>query len=473
VSTQPLDFSDLGAKPVSKPLDFSDLGGRPVSTPSVDKPKMSLWEQGRQSYEAQKNLPVNQRTQSNLGSSFEGHPENIGEYGVATGGRAAEGAVDISRGNYAMGANKLLQAGGNAIAPMAPLMAASAPVMAARAVAGGYVGQKVAGAGAQIAGATPDQQALSENLGNLVGGFTAASGLPRALLQTPIKNLIAKNPEMLETMLKVLEPRKTAIKILHEQLGKALDVQGASTAAAAETGIADPAEVLKAGGAAPQAGFNDTTQTYVRPNKMGTPQGIQDMLAAAKAGEPVSNRVDAHKVSKTAIGQAINEPAYLSQEPPAPAPKNPKLEMPVVNPDKQPAVNPNRPTSPDPDALAKANRTIKELRDWQRIRDIHDQIEKQLGAGQEELNGWIKGHNQQAAGSEPSLKPTEYTPGAAKGKPQTSGPSEATLMSEGEADVPRVPQSDSDIETLLMKSLRKYGFQHDPATGKMVKISGN
>lgn len=56
-----------------------------------------------------------------------------------------------------------------------------------------------------------------------------------------------------------------------------------------------------------EPGFNDATQTYVRPSRMGTRQGIEDMLVRAKKGGSgdIVARVDAHKVSKTEIGQNV------------------------------------------------------------------------------------------------------------------------------------------------------------------------
>lgn len=48
--------------------------------------------------------------------------------------------------------------------------------------------------------------------------------------------------------------------------------------------------------------------TYIRPRRMGTPQGIADQVAAAKNGKTATtelSRVDQHKITKTAIGKQV------------------------------------------------------------------------------------------------------------------------------------------------------------------------
>lgn len=238
MSTQPIDYAALAKQagavsstPAPSGIDYAALAKQagaissiaPQAQANVPDQKYQQWKQARTAFEA---LPLLQRMKqmllspnsvpdptgpANVPGSFEGHPENIGQYVPATAGRAAEGAVDISRGNLAMGSHKLIQSVMNAAAPMTPIMAAGAPVAAARAIGGGLIGSKLAGATAQGLGATPDQQALASDVGNLGGGFAAASGLPRALLETPIKNLAAKHGE---TLLNVLEPRKALIGMI-------------------------------------------------------------------------------------------------------------------------------------------------------------------------------------------------------------------------------------------------------------------
>src|SRR5262249_368666 len=93
---------------------------------------------------------------------------------------------------------------------------AAKPVMALRALAGGYAGSKIAEGGASLLGADPEQQQLWGDVGNLAGGFTAASGLPRALLETPAKNFAAPNSQLL---LDLLQPRKALIRKVQQVSG--------------------------------------------------------------------------------------------------------------------------------------------------------------------------------------------------------------------------------------------------------------
>lgn len=137
--------------------------------------------------------------------SFEGHPENVAEYIPATAGRAAEGVVDMSRGNLAMGGHKLIQAGTNAALPFAVMAAPAAPLATIRGLGGGYWGGRLGSGLAHAFGATPDQEALSGDIGNLAGGFAASSGLPRALLGTPTRNMLRAHGQ---TILDVMHPKE-------------------------------------------------------------------------------------------------------------------------------------------------------------------------------------------------------------------------------------------------------------------------
>lgn len=103
--------------------------------------------------------------------SFEGHPENIGEYVPATIGNVVQGTKDIAKGNYSRGAHEVIKGAGNAVLPMAPVLVAGAPVAAAGAAAGGVAGQYLAKKGAQAVGATPDQQELAGDVGGIAGGI--------------------------------------------------------------------------------------------------------------------------------------------------------------------------------------------------------------------------------------------------------------------------------------------------------------
>lgn len=111
---------------------------------------------------------------NSLPGSFEGHPENVGEYIPASVGEMAGGASDIASGDIAKGAHRVISGVGNALLPAAPFAAAGAPLVAARAAAGGVIGSKAASGGAELLGATPDQATLAGDIGGLVGGYGGA-----------------------------------------------------------------------------------------------------------------------------------------------------------------------------------------------------------------------------------------------------------------------------------------------------------
>ena len=88
--------------------------------------------------------------------------------------QVVEGIKDVSHGNFAVGGHKIYSGGMITAAPLAPELIAANPMMAARAIVGGYATGKVAGVGSKILGANPDQQQFSEDIGNLAGGMLAS-----------------------------------------------------------------------------------------------------------------------------------------------------------------------------------------------------------------------------------------------------------------------------------------------------------
>lgn len=399
--------------------------------PDLTKAKpLSLYEQARASFIAKK---------GNVGmpGSFEGHPENVGEYVPATAGRAIEGAVDMSRGNVAMGAHKIVQAGSNALAPMAPYAIAGAPVMAARGIIGGMAGGKVAETGAKLTGATDDQANLASDAGNILAGFSAASGLPRALLQTPMKELILKNPDLIHT---ILEPRKAAIKWLGSQIEDRLGVMGGAPAAAEA-----PAFNQSAGGS-PM--FNNQPQINVRPDPnarpsfvtrpaspstvVPTPRNIPIVAPPKSTAVPLldPNRAPLDRQLPAASQPPI--PDYFTQMKMGAGPRGTKLEMPVISPNAEPPMlKPSAAATPK----TKAAQMMDDLRQWDMIRKLHDEMDNQIGMGQDEAQAWMEAHNQKAAGAKVSAD-------AAK--------AQAPIPQESQPEVPTKP---GDIERLLLKTL--------------------
>lgn len=242
-----------------------------------------------------------------LPGSFEGHPENIGEYVPATAGRAVEGAVDMSRGNIAMGAHKMVQAAGNTVAPMTPILVAGAPVAAARAMIGGAAVGKVAGVGAQALGATKDQASVAEDAGNLIGGTAAATGAARALLETPTKVLLAKNKANLEGALDLIfSPKETLKAKLGSMAKEVLSPAEAPTAAASVPGANDPAPApYRMSGSQIQDATTVTPRRILGPDRQLP--AAPEQTAATQAATPAAPPATAKVLKDAGVTQAMKD----------------------------------------------------------------------------------------------------------------------------------------------------------------------
>jgi len=77
-------------------------------------------------------------------------------------------------------------------------------------------------------------------------------------------------------------------------------------------------ELRRGGPGSPPPTTPDTTQTFIRPSRMGTPQGISDMLSSAKSGQSseTTARVEQHKMEKKAIGEEVQAPVPSTPQPP-------------------------------------------------------------------------------------------------------------------------------------------------------------
>jgi hypothetical protein len=110
--------------------------------------------------------------------SFEGHPENIGEWPVAGPGQVGAGVRDITRGEIARGGHEVIAGAGNTMMPFTPFVAVAAPATTARAISGGYIGGRGAEAGARLINLSPEQTQLAGDVGNLIAGGVAAEPAP-------------------------------------------------------------------------------------------------------------------------------------------------------------------------------------------------------------------------------------------------------------------------------------------------------
>jgi hypothetical protein len=116
------------------------------------------------------NDPSSPYFQGGMPGSFEGHPENVGEYIPRTVGEMAGGAADIARGDVARGAHRIISGAGEATLPVAAMVAPAAPLATAKVLAGGAAGAYGAGLAADVAGASEDQRALAGDVGAIIGG---------------------------------------------------------------------------------------------------------------------------------------------------------------------------------------------------------------------------------------------------------------------------------------------------------------
>ncbi|MCU1302373.1 MAG: hypothetical protein JWQ87_2657 [Candidatus Sulfotelmatobacter sp.] len=229
-------------------------------------------------------MPGAQRPSGAMPGSFEGHPENVGEYVPATAGQAYSGAKDMLQGNIAKGGTQMLSAVSNAMLPAAPFVAAAAPVATAANAAIGYGAGKVAKGAAALLGANPEQQEFSEALGSyalpMAGtallnrvGPGAARVLNNAVVRPAAKDFqFGKNPSgalaqegivagSREGALQQVTAKKQE---LGQQIGDALKNSGAGNTIDVAQAVEDPID------------------TAIRKAVMQGDQGLVDQLTAVK-----------------------------------------------------------------------------------------------------------------------------------------------------------------------------------------------
>jgi hypothetical protein len=239
--------------------------------------------------------------------SFEGKPENIGQYVPETVGRAASGVADVSRGNVARGAREMLSGGTNALLPMAPFVVAGAPLAAAvgtgTGLAGSYTAQKVA----ETAGATPDQAGLVGDIGGLVaGGAGAKYGAPAVsrgvsavqdtvgdAFFTPNTNRFdAKRPVELAARTLLNRPETSADQALQNSVDLAVRRAALLRDAKTQAGFLPPM-----GSAAREAGFTPPTVLVPDrpvPSSPLTPESLPGPSTSGKQNllTPIAKRSD-------------------------------------------------------------------------------------------------------------------------------------------------------------------------------------
>lgn len=313
-------------------------------------------------------------------------------------------AIDAAKsGQYSKAANEGIKAGSLIAAPLLPESIAAAPLTAARVVAGGYIANKAGQAVASGAGATPDQAELAGNVTGLIGGAGAGTGAIRAFLETPAKAALGKMASaadgvVSDDVLGMISPRA-----LHglKMLRAAAKVAGSSEDSAGLSAIVKGHQeqigsleellndALSKANALPPEGPTakaiDVPDLRVQPAQQA-PQNLMEARKAAfqrarqqgGAFEVVPpERVTPAAASSTPNGALYNEPI-------------PEQSAQDIYRAKFLQQSQPKPT------------LIDQLKQWDQIRQIHSQLEDQIGKGQDEIQSWMDEHNQEAPGAKPT-----------------------------------------------------------------------
>lgn len=238
-------------------------------------------------------------------SSFEGKPENVGQYVPESGGQVLSGLGDILHGDFARGGHKIISGIGVATLPAAPFGIMAAPIPAAIGMGGGMVGGTIAQKGAQALGATPDQQALAGDIGGLAGGIAAPQATAALRAGASRALLLGKTPE---------GAYESALK-------PSTVIPAAKRAQIVATGLQEGIPVSKAGAEKLQALIDDvnsqigttiaTNPTAPIPRAAAT-RYIPDLKA--KFSQQVSPTADLNAIDATVADFTASHPATLPAE---------------------------------------------------------------------------------------------------------------------------------------------------------------
>ena len=258
----------------------------------------SLYQQGRKAYDA-----VGGKV--DVPGSFEGHPENVGEYVPATAGPIAQGSKNIAQGNVAKGAHQIIGGLSNAALPAAPFFLAGAPVATTiRALAGGAAGTYIGKEGGKALGLSEDQANLAGDVGGMAGGIGAVkAGEPVA---DALEQSAARNYQT------ILNPTKTTTKFQTQKIMPQLLEE--RPVAMTRAGMAE-----KAAGQAEAAGQQVEQAVSGLQGSMRTQPVIDGLenLRQSYQVNGVSLRPEVDSAIDTAQDQlrAISRPAYFNTAP--------------------------------------------------------------------------------------------------------------------------------------------------------------
>lgn len=410
--------------PLTQPVKLDMSTSVPLGGPSDDWLKAHYANYGDTSIEQARQRYNNRGVLDKIGDFMQDH--NI----VDSMTQHAINAIDAGKqGQYARAANESVKS----VAPIAlahiPGQLAVRPLATLAGIGTGAVGGAVTQGIAKSAGASPDQAELAGTVGGILSG-AAGMNAPKAL---PLLGKAAgKLSDAIDPdLLGLFSPRAAAGLRWLSKAGKLANTLGGDSGGLAE--VAQPhidkvtqlsnqlADALSKANAIPPEGptatFKDVPDLRVQPQQQA-PMNLLDMRKAAfmaaqrgAQGEFPVSPLEAAPAQSPAPTKATPNAAIYDEAIPEKTAQQIYAEKFLQKSVPKPTL-------------------LEQLKQWDQIRQIHSQLEDQIGKGQDEIQQWMEEHNQHA-------------PGGKKPVP-------APIV----AEAPRVPQSDADLESLLMKSVQ-------------------
>lgn len=422
MSTPTIDFSKYESQAPAPQIDFSKYESQVLSGPSDEWLKAHYANYGDTSIDQARERYNKRGMLDKIGDFMQDH--NV----VDAMTQHALNAIDAGKqGEYAKAANESMKS----VAPIAlahlPGQLAVRPLATLAGLGTGMAGGAVTQGVAKAAGATPDQAELSGTIGGIISG-AAGMNAPKTL--PLLGKLAGKATDAIDPdLLGLFSPRAAAGLRWLSKAGKVASNLGGDSGGLAE--IVQPhadkitelsqqlAEALSKANALPPEGPTakaiDVPDLRVQPSQQA-PQNLLSKPAATAAPQPQGGTF-----------QVIPPEGAIQES------RLPNMEI-----YKEPMLPP-KPVKPPT--------LLEQLREWDQIRQIHAQLEDQIGKGQDEIQQWMEDHNQQAPGGK---KPS----GAAAQAKERFDAARAKASGTPMPTEPRVPTSDADLEDLLMKSVQ-------------------
>lgn len=491
MTSQPIDYAALAeqARQQSAPkVDYAALADQArsgkASAPEVDEQGEETTPQDRAKNQAYGSLPLTTKmkllfipgkmdewSKQFYGGELDPHGPSsaLGKVIEPTLGQMSEGTADVLQGDIAKGGHKIIKSGALMALPLMTKGAIAAPLTAAKSLAAGYLAGKAGAATTGALGGNEDQQQFAGDIGNIAGGAAGAGG-PKMLPY--LAKAAGKVTDVVDPdLIGLFSPRVAhGLKWLDKaaQVADKFDAQGASglgdivdkhsgkieeLSAQLKEALAK-ANALPPGG--PTAQFKNVPDLRVQPSQQAPRNLLDQRIAAIQAqrgaqGEfqiPPPEVAGPSAVLRNVQGQQVSASQGNLQN------VNPSVlkatgQQPAMSGRATPNMEIYNEQIPPPKFPAQKLSLIDQLRQWDQIRQIHTQLEKQIGEGQEEVQQWMEDHNQQAPGAK---KSSLYEQGRASFEAKrAAAESKAKAVN---VDEPQVPTEDT-MEILLKKSIQK------------------